>query len=75
MQIGRRMDGGWHGFPVNPYGGKADIASHLEGRVRNVDVIVLFLSSHFLNYLIYLLFFFKELSIDGTITFNQTTWY
>ena len=31
-----------HVFPVNPYGGKADIASHLEGRVRNVDVIVSF---------------------------------
>ena len=31
-----------HVFPVNPYGGKADIASHLEGRVRNVDVIVRF---------------------------------
>ncbi|KAF8801837.1 hypothetical protein BYT27DRAFT_7114060, partial [Phlegmacium glaucopus] len=26
-----------HVFPVNPYGGKADIASHLEGRVRNID--------------------------------------
>lgn len=34
-----------HVFPVNPYGGKADIASHLEGRVRNVDVIVTFFSS------------------------------
>jgi WD40 repeat protein len=33
-----------HVFPVNPYGGKADIASHLEGRVRNVDVIVCFVS-------------------------------
>ena len=33
-----------HVFPVNPYGGKADIASHLEGRVRNVDVIVRFAS-------------------------------
>ena len=31
-----------HVFPVNPYGGKADIASHLEGRVKNVDVIVRF---------------------------------
>ena len=31
-----------HVFPVNPYGGKADIASHLEGRVRNVDAIVRF---------------------------------
>ena len=31
-----------HVFPVNPYGGKADIASHLEGRVRNVDIIVRF---------------------------------
>jgi WD40 repeat protein len=29
-----------HVFPVNPYGGKTDIDSHLEGRVRNVDVIV-----------------------------------
>ena len=29
-----------HVFSINPYGGKADIASHLEGRVRNVDVIV-----------------------------------
>ncbi|KAF8161700.1 hypothetical protein B0H34DRAFT_702189 [Crassisporium funariophilum] len=28
-----------HVFPVNPYGGTADVASHLEGRVRNVDVI------------------------------------
>ena len=33
-----------HVFPVNPYGGKADISSHLEGRVRNVDVIVRFAS-------------------------------
>ena len=31
-----------HVFSVNPYGGKADIASHLEGRVRNVDAIVRF---------------------------------
>lgn len=31
-----------HVFPVNPYGGKTDIASHLEGRVRNVDAIVRF---------------------------------
>ena len=31
-----------HVFPVNPYCGKADIASHLEGRVRNFDVIVRF---------------------------------
>ena len=42
-----RMDGGTrkctvHVFPVNPYGGKADIASHLGGRVRNVDAIVRF---------------------------------
>jgi WD40 repeat protein len=34
-----------HVFSVNPYGGKADIASHLEGRVRNVDVIVCFFFS------------------------------
>jgi hypothetical protein len=26
-----------HVFPVNPYGGKPDHGSHLEGRVRNVD--------------------------------------
>ena len=40
-----------HVFPVNPYGGKADIASHLEGRVRNVDVIVrlVFLSDFLLT--------------------------
>ena len=25
-----------HVFPVNPYGGKVDVKSHLEGRVRNV---------------------------------------
>ena len=31
-----------HVFPVNPYGGKTDIASYLEGRVRNVDAIVRF---------------------------------
>jgi hypothetical protein len=33
-----------HAFPVNPYGGKADIrvASHFEGRVRNVNAIVRF---------------------------------
>lgn len=29
-----------HVFAVNPYGGKADQRSHLEGRVRNVDEIV-----------------------------------
>lgn len=51
-------------FPVNPHGGKVDIASHLEGRVRNVDVIVRFVS--------YLIFFFTYLwvieSFIGTIT-------
>ncbi|KAF7965463.1 hypothetical protein HWV62_43313 [Athelia sp. TMB] len=30
-----------HVFAVNPYGGKADQKSHLEGRVRNVDDIPL----------------------------------
>ena len=34
-----------HVFAVNPYGGKPDIASHLEGRVRNVDVFVCSLRS------------------------------
>jgi hypothetical protein len=29
-----------HVFPVNPYGGKPDQRSHLEGRVRNVDELV-----------------------------------
>ena len=29
-----------HVFPVNPYGGKPDHRSHLEGRVRNVDELV-----------------------------------
>jgi hypothetical protein len=29
-----------HVFGVNPYGGKTDIKSHLEGRVRNVEVTV-----------------------------------
>lgn len=29
-----------HVFPVNPYGGKSDIQSHIEGRVRNVEVTV-----------------------------------
>ena len=29
-----------HVFGVNPYGGKPDVRSHVEGRVRNVDVIV-----------------------------------
>ncbi|KAF8166691.1 hypothetical protein BJ912DRAFT_889225 [Pholiota molesta] len=28
-----------HVFAVNPYGGKGDVKSHMEGRVRNVDVI------------------------------------
>ena len=42
-----------HVFPVNPYGGKTDIASHLEGRVRNVDAIV-----HF----VFLIFFFSILT-------------
>ncbi|KAF8972052.1 hypothetical protein BDZ97DRAFT_2070678 [Flammula alnicola] len=28
-----------HIFPVNPYGGKSDIRSHMDGRVRNVDII------------------------------------
>ncbi|KAF8952387.1 hypothetical protein BDZ97DRAFT_1930866 [Flammula alnicola] len=28
-----------HVFPVNPYGGKSDIRSHMDGRVRNVDII------------------------------------
>ena len=38
-----------HVFGVNPYGGKPDVRSHVEGRVRNVDVIVrtLFHSSVF----------------------------
>ncbi|KAF8960527.1 hypothetical protein BDZ97DRAFT_2077461, partial [Flammula alnicola] len=30
-------------FPVNPYGGKSDIRSHMDGRVRNVDIIELHL--------------------------------
>jgi hypothetical protein len=25
-----------HVFPVNPYGGKVDVKSHMEGRVWNV---------------------------------------
>src|ERR1700733_7743977 len=29
-----------HLFAVNPYGGKPDHRSHLEGRVRNVDEVV-----------------------------------
>lgn len=29
-----------HVFPVNPYGGKPDARSHLEGRVRNVTELV-----------------------------------
>uniref|UniRef100_A0A8H7XKW3 BCAS3 WD40 domain-containing protein n=1 Tax=Psilocybe cubensis TaxID=181762 RepID=A0A8H7XKW3_PSICU len=28
-----------HVFATNPYGGKTDLRSHMEGRVRNVDVI------------------------------------
>jgi hypothetical protein len=59
-----------HVFPVNPYGGKADIASHLEGRVRNVDAIVRFV---FLFDFFYTYFCVLESSIDGTITSNQTT--
>ena len=42
-----------HVFLVNPYGGKTEIASHLEGRVRNVDAIV-----HF----VFLIFFFSILT-------------
>ena len=45
-----------HVFPVNPYGGKTDIASHLEGRVRNVDAIVRFV---FLFGFFYLLLYFR----------------
>ena len=59
-----------HVFPVNPYGGQADIASHLEGRVRNVDVIVRFVSLFDL-----LLTSVLESSIDGTISSDQTTRY
>ena len=44
-----------HVFPVNPYGGKTDIASHLEGRVRNVDAIVRFVLFCF-DYFLTLLF-------------------
>lgn len=29
-----------HVFTVNLYGGMGDVRSHMEGRVRNVDVIV-----------------------------------
>lgn len=29
-----------HVFAVNPYGGKIDVRSHMEGRVRNVDAVV-----------------------------------
>jgi hypothetical protein len=46
-----------HVFPVNPYGGKADIASHLEGRVRNVDAIVRSVSLALVNYILNLLSF------------------
>jgi len=43
------MVGGWqlgrvirtvHVFVVNPYGGPADLKSHLEASVRNVDLVV-----------------------------------
>lgn len=53
--VGGSEDGRWvavgtrkrtvHIFAVNPYGGKADHRSHLEGRVRNVDEIVSLLRS------------------------------
>ena len=48
-----------HVFPVNPYshGGKTDIASHLEGRVRNVDAIVRFV--FLIGFYIYLLLCFR----------------
>ena len=63
-----------HVFPVNPYGGKADIASHLEGRVRNVDVLVCFcVFFFFFESLLTYCCFVLESSIDGTITFDQTT--
>jgi len=58
-----------HVFAVNPYGGQTDIASHLEGRVKNVDVIVccyLFFENCYL-------IFFLEPSFNGACTFNQTT--
>ena len=29
-----------HVFATNPYGGRPDIASHLEGQIKNVDVVV-----------------------------------
>lgn len=32
-----------HVFAVNPYGGRPDVRTHLEGRVRNGDVLVSFL--------------------------------
>ena len=60
-----------HVFPVNPYGGKADIASHLEGRVRNVDVIVRFV--FLFDFFAY--FCVVESSIDGTIASNKVTRY
>lgn len=65
-----------HVFAVNPYGGKPDIASHLEGRVRNVDFFVrfslfLFFSLQLFTYLPS--FFFVATSINGVVTFDQIT--
>ena len=33
-----------HVYAVNPYGGKSDLRSHLEGRIRNVEVMVRIIS-------------------------------
>lgn len=62
-----------HVFPINPYGGKADIASHLEGRVRNVHVLVSFGYVFLFEFLLSVTFL--ESSIDGTITLDQAARY
>jgi hypothetical protein len=51
--IGQRTDDmlGWaetvHVYAVNPYGGKSDLRSHLEGRIRSVEAVVRNISSLF----------------------------
>jgi hypothetical protein len=40
-----------HVFAVNPYGGPADVRSHIEARVRNVELVVGSLSSTFCDFI------------------------
>ena len=68
VRIGRGMDGGTRKCTVhvNPYGGNADIRSHLGGMLM---LLYVFLSYPLFELCSLPLVFFRESSIDGTITY------